>query len=239
MRMLGSRTSLASFRWDLVYLLARLSADGRSEVKALATRAQAMRSELAAQRALHEQAEDDVVLASALVDEKDERRDVVVKELGGVARTTDKGTYGILFPKLNPSHTARLPIDEESDQIARILGELEKLDAANPLRTAYLADLTDAEAALKTASQQSDKAVTALALQRSQTDRLKLSMDKGRLEIHGKLEAIVRDKAVADSFFRPTVSSPDEAAKKEPALVTAKAPASVAAPAPGPAPTPA
>lgn len=215
MRMLGSKASLAAFRWDLVYLLARLMADKRDEVKALAPKVQGLRDALAAQRATHEGAEDAVVIASALVDKEDENRDDVVKQLGGVARVTDKGAYAVLFPKLNPSATARLPLDEESAEIARIVGQLGAMAPEHPLRAAYLTTLTDAETGLKAADQQSDTAVTALALQRSQTERLKLSLDKGRLEVHGTLVTILKDKAVVEAFFRPTASAPDEAEKKE------------------------
>jgi hypothetical protein len=208
MRMLGVKSPLATFRWDLVYLYARLMADDRDAIKALAPLAQALRDQLSAQRAAFEGAEDAVVIASALVDKQDERRDAVVLALGGVARATDKDAYGLLFPKLNPSKTARLSIDDESSEIARILGELGSMADDHPLRQAYAAPLTSSEAELKAADEAADAAATALALQRSQTARAKLSIDKGRLEIHGKLLVILKDKALADAFFRPTSSAP-------------------------------
>jgi hypothetical protein len=211
MRMLGVKASLATFRWDLVYLLARLTADDRAEVVALAPAVQAMRDELAAQRAAQEGAEDAMILASALVGKHDERRDSIVKILGGVARATDKGAYAVLFPKISPSATARLPIDEESAEIARILGELGKAPDDSPLRAAYLGPLTQAEADLKAADQQADGAATALALERSQTARTKLAIDKGRLEIHGKLVVLLKDKDAVEAFFRPTSRAPGEA----------------------------
>ena len=220
MRMLGVKASLSGFRWDLVYLIARLMADERAEVKALVPLAQALRADLAAQRDALEAAEDAVIITSALVDRGDARRDEVLVQLGGVARATDKVAYGVLFPKTNPSHTARLSIDAESVEIARILGELGAMPAEHPLRAAYLTELTEAEVALKAADQQSDAAVLALSLQRSQIDRLKAGIDKGRLEIHGKLISLIKSKAEVESFFRPTTTSPGEEEKpKDPAPV--------------------
>lgn len=211
MRMLGVKASLATFRWDLVYLIARLTADDRAEVIALAPLAQAMRDQLAAQRVAQEGAEDAQILASALLGKRDERRDEIVKILGGVARATDKGAYAVLFPNVNPSATARLPIDEESAEIARILGELGTMPDESPLRAAYLVPLTHAETDLKVADLQADAAATALALERSQTARTKLAIDKGRLEVHGKLVVLLKDKAAVEAFFRPTTRTPGEA----------------------------
>ncbi len=217
MRMLGTKTSLQSFRWDLIYLQAQLLADDRPGVSALATPIQASLAGLTAQRTALEAAEDQVIAASALLGKRDRRRDVVVIEAGGVARATDKDIYKTLFPKYNPSATAKLGIDAESAELSRILGELAKLPVDHPLRAAYEAALGATEAAVKAASAQSNAAGTALALQRSEIERTKLEVDKKRLETHGQLLVLLKDKDEADSFFRPTTAAPDEAATPDPA----------------------
>lgn len=182
MRMLGHKASLQTFRWDLVDLAAQLVSDKRAGVSALAAPIQGLLTQLGTERGALEQAEDAVIVASAILAKSDRHRDEVLIEAGGVARASNKDVYQTLFPNRNPSATARLPITEESAEIKRILGEMGKLAADHALRTAYEAELTGAEAAVKAASEQSDEALTALALQRSQLDRFKLELDKARLE---------------------------------------------------------
>jgi len=213
--MLGYRTSVSAFRWDLVYLLAQLTTDTRPGVAALGAPIQALLVTLKAERGAFEDAEDATVVATALLQKKDRHRDAVLTEAGGVARASDKVVYGILFPQLSPSATARLGIAEESAQIARILGELAKLPDDHPLRTEYQSELVAAEAAVKAAGDQSGEAATALALQRSQLDRFKLECDQGRLTAHGQLVTLLKSKAEADTFFRPNTTSPAEEGKEE------------------------
>jgi len=208
--MLGYKTSVSAFRWDLVYLLAQLTSDTRPGVAALGAPIQLLMATLQAERGAFEAAEDAAVVATALLQKKDRHRDEVLIEAGGVARASDKAVYGILFPQLNPSLTARLSLADESAQIARILGELAKLPADHPLRTEYQAELVAAEAAVKAADDQSDQAATALALQRSQLDRFKLECDQGRLVAHGQLVTLLKSKSEADAFFRPNTSAPAE-----------------------------
>jgi hypothetical protein len=215
MRLLGSKTALATFRWDLIYLLAQLVSDDRPGVADLAPPVQAMLTHVDSERAAYEQAEDAVVVAGALLDKKDRRRDNLLIAAGGVARATDAGVYKRLFPKLNPSLTARLGIDAESAEIARILGEFSRLPPDSLLVLTYEQDLTATEALVKTASTQSDEAVTAFALQRSQLDRFKLDIDRQRLATHGSLLVLLKSKAEADAFFRPVSTAPGEPPAKD------------------------
>ena len=216
MRLLGTKTSLAAFRWDLIYLSAQLVSDERPGVSELAPPVQALLTQADAERAAYEQAEDAVIVAGALVDKKDSRRDKVLIAAGGVARASDPEVYTRLFPRLNPSGTARLGVAAESTQIGRILGELAKLPADSALRLSYEKPLTDAEALLKTASKQSDQAATSFALQRSQLERFKLELDQQRLVTHGRLLVLLKSKAEADAFFRPTTTPPGEPVTKNP-----------------------
>ncbi len=228
MRMLGINATLPTFRWDLIYLVAELLADTRPGVSALAAPVQASLTKLASERAGLEDAEDQAVVASALLHKRDKRRDDVLIEAGGVARASSKAVYDTLFPSKNPSATARLSIEDESTEMSRILGELAKLPQGHPIRSAYEQSLIDAEAAVKTASAQTDTAATALALQRSQIGRLKLEMDELRLTTHSQIVTLLKSKEEADSFFRPTTSAP----------TGAKSPGEPAAPPEAPAPPP-
>jgi hypothetical protein len=223
MRMLGMKASWHVHRWDLVYLIAELLGDERPDVKALATPVQTCLGKLVAGRAALEQAEDMVIVASALVNKRDKRRDKLLIQTGALSRVSDKAVYATLFPKHNPSATGRLKIDAESAEISRILGELAKLPADHLVRVTYEKGLGDAEKALREAAGQSDDAVTALALQRSEMGRLKLEVDQQRLKTHGQLLTLLTDKAEADSFYRPTTSSPGEDESSEPEAVDAPA----------------
>lgn len=215
MRLLGTKTNLATFRWDLIYLIAQLASDDRPGVSDLAPAVQAVLAKVDTERAAYEQAEDAVIVAGALLDKKDQRRDKVLIAAGGVARATDADIYKTLFPKLNPSLTARLTIDAESTEVGRILGELAKLPADNILRTTYEKVLADAEALVRKAGDESDQATTAFALQRSQLDRFKLTLDQQRLMTHGSLLILLKSKSDADAFFRPTNTPPGEPAAKD------------------------
>lgn len=214
MRVFGGKASLQTFRWDFVYLAAQTLADKRPDVLALAASIQAKLVEINAERDALEQAENQEIFASALVNKRDRARDEVVLATGGVARTQDKGLYQTLFTKLSPSATAKLGVDAESKEIARILGELGKLPPDHPIRVTYEGALSTAESELKTALEESDTAETGLALQRSHAFRFKLDLDKFRVELHGKLVALLKDKEEANSFFRPTTLSPDADADK-------------------------
>lgn len=216
MRMLGLDASVSTFRWDIIYLLAQLTSDTRPGVAALAPPIQALLDQLSVERAAFEAAEDAMIIATALLNKNDKHRDSVLIEAGGVARAADKAVYKVLFGKLNPSHTARLAIDEESVEVARILGELDKLAEDHPIRAAYRAELLEAEAAVKAAGGQADEAATALALARSRLDRFKLECDTQRLVVHGQLVALLKDKAEADAFFRPGTGAPTGKKKKDP-----------------------
>lgn len=213
--MLGTKAPIAAFRWDLVYLLAQLGADERPGVSALAGPIQALRARLDDERAAFEQAEDVAIVASALLRKNDKRRDGMLVEAGGVARAIDKEVYAALFPRLTPTATGRLGIAAESAEVKRILGEMARLAPEHPVREAYEQDLAAVEAAVVAAGGQSNEAVTALALQRSQLQRFKLELDQGRLETHGRLLALLKDKSEADALFRPTTAAPDEESKAD------------------------
>ncbi|MFO0587285.1 MAG: hypothetical protein U0441_07095 [Polyangiaceae bacterium] len=214
MRVFGGKASIETFRWDFVYLAAQTLSDKRQDVLALAPSIQAKLGEIKTERDALEAAEDQEIFATALLNKRDRARDEVLVVAGGVTRNQDKALYQTLFGKLSPSETAKLGLDAESKEVARILGEIGKLPANHPIRVTYEADITSSEAELKTAKTGSDAADTALALQRSQMFRFKLDLDKFRVELHGKLLALLKDKEEANSFFRPTKLSPEETADK-------------------------
>lgn len=215
MRTLGFKATLATFRWDLVYLGAQLVADKRPGVAELAVPIQAGIAELAEERAQLEAAEDQVIVGAALLNKADKDRDDVLLKAGGVARATDKQVYAMLFPKKSPSATARLPIDEESLEIARILAEMAKLPIEHPIRATYEQELTEAEAGVKAITPQTDAAATSLALRRSSRDRLKVKLDQLRLATYAKLVVLLKEKAEAEAFFRPTASAPGAVEQEE------------------------
>ncbi len=214
MRLLGNTSSLPTFRWDLIYLLAQLLSDDRPGVNDLAALIQKRLDELAIRRAKQEAAEDWAITAGALVVKKDRRRDGVLVEAGGVTRASYKQVYETLFPKYSPSETARLGVDAESAEVKRILGEIGKLPDKHPIRLAYEEELSKAETAVAKAVHVDGDATTALALERSETLRFKMALDEDRLTTHGQLVVLLKSKAEADAFFRPTKSAPGEEESK-------------------------
>ncbi len=122
-----------------------------------------------------------------------------------------RATYKRLFPKYSPSQTAKLAMDEEPEEVQRILGEIGTLEATHSLRVQYATKLSQAQADVDAARAQLAAAEVALKLERSQMQRCKVDLDKLRLETHGKLLALLTDKSEADSFYRPTTRAPEEA----------------------------
>jgi len=212
MKLLGIASKLAAFRWDLLYLFSQLESDERADVATLAAPVEVAMQTLESRQIAYDEAHKAVIVATALVAKRDKVRDRLILELGGVARATGRETYTQLFPKYNPSQTTKLGMDLESDEVTRILGELGTLAATHPLRSKYEMSLSDTQADFSAARAQLDAAEVALKLERSQMQRCKVDLDKLRLETHGKLLALLADKAEADAFYRPTLRAPDEAA---------------------------
>lgn len=210
MRSFGANRSLGTFRWDLLYLFSQLSTDERPGIADLATPIEAGMNDLETRRVALDHAHAAAIKAAALVAKRDKKRDRLILELGGITRATGRNTYKQLFPKLNPSETAKLGIDAESAEVTRILGEMKTLDPAHPLRKGYETTLADAQADLSQAKTMADDADIALKLERSQVHRCKVDLDKLRVETHGKLVALLADKNEADAFFRPAAHASDE-----------------------------
>jgi hypothetical protein len=210
MRVLGPDTALWVFRWDLIYLAGELAADKRQQVAALAPPVQAAVGELRVRRGDLEEKEDAEILALAILHRRDRTRDGIVIELGGVARATDKVVNATLFDGRSPAGVARLGYDAETREIERISGELTKLDDQHPLKLTYLPKLDDAQGDFVKAKASSDASALDVTLARSEMTRFKLSLDHLRLATHGQLVALLKDKAEADSFFRPSAAVPGE-----------------------------
>ncbi|UJR85076.1 hypothetical protein [Sandaracinus amylolyticus] len=187
MRMLGSSSSLATFRYDLVFLHASLLADDRPAVNALAPRVAAKLAELRSERDAFELAEDAAVVLRARKARRDAVLDKQVIGFGGHVRAIDPTLYAVFFKSLSPSRVAKLGLDDEIEQVRRIVGELARLPADHPERAAYETSLRGALDALVTAKAASDEADTALALARSRVEQFKLELDRTRVELHGQL----------------------------------------------------
>ncbi|AKF11432.1 hypothetical protein [Sandaracinus amylolyticus] len=208
MRMLGSSSSLATFRYDLVFLHASLLADDRPAVNALAPRVAAKLAELRAERDAFELAEDAAVVLRARKARRDAVLDKQVIGFGGHVRAIDPTLYAVFFKSLSPSRVAKLGLDDELEQVRRIVGELARLPADHAERAAYETSLRGALDALVTAKAASNEADTALALARSRVEQFKLELDRTRVELHGQLVTLSRSKGEADDFFRPTATAP-------------------------------
>lgn len=216
MKMLGTKSPLPVFRWDLLYLFSNVSSDERPEIQALGPPVEAGLAEIRSEREAHEAAEDTAIIMAARRGKRDASLDSLLIRFGGVARVSDKGLYGAAFDRYNPSETARLALNDEVKEVDRILGELRALPADNPLRMEYEPALDAAHSAVKAAIGAADQADTALALSRSRVERFKVKLDQLRLETHGRLLAILKSKAAAEAFFRSTTKAPGAENDQEP-----------------------
>ncbi|MDI3286907.1 hypothetical protein [Polyangium sp. 15x6] len=214
MRLLGSKSPLSTFRWDLIYLYAGLNAEEeRPEVRDLAPAVLDVLQQLQTERAAFEEAENLLVVALALRARRDRKVDKKTLELGGVARATDKEVYALLFPNANPSQVTKMALDRQLKENKRIADELGALPDGHPLRAQYEVGLKEDIDALEKADAAVDTAEVSLSLARSKLRQLKLHIDKRRLDVHAKLLQILGDKKAADSFFRPSTTAPGEAAE--------------------------
>lgn len=216
MRMLGTRSALPVFRWDLIHLFSNLSTDERPEIQALAPAIEAGIAELRSERDTHETIEDVAIVATARRGKRDGSLDELLVRFGGIARVSEKDLYAAAFKRYNPTETGRLALDEELKEVDRIVGEVRSLPAAHSIRVDYEPALVAAQTAVRDAITAANEADTALALSRSRVARFKLKLDELRLETHGRLLTILKSKAAADSFFRGTAKAPGAEADQEP-----------------------
>lgn len=212
MRFLGPKSTLATFRWDLIYLFASLNAEEENlEIKSLAPLVLDLFHHLQTERAAFEEAENMLVVAFALRSRRDRKVDAKTLAIGGVARATDKAVYGRLFPTANPTQVTKMALDRQLQENKRIAKELGDLPVDHPLRAQYAVGLDEDIAALEKADETVDEAEVSLALARSKVRQMKLHIDKQRLDVHAKLLQLLGDKKAADSFFRPSATTPGEA----------------------------
>jgi len=101
-----------------------------------------------------------------------------------------------------------MALEEEVVETDRILAELAEEPAEHPIRKEYEPAITGALDAVRTSMKSAQDADTALVLARSRLERFKLKVDKARLETHGKLVVLLKDRKEADAFFRSTSSAP-------------------------------
>lgn len=215
MKLLGTSATVATIRYDLVYLHASLLSDDDPAVQALAVPIDQRVTALRDERDVYERAEDAVVVLAARRSKRDTALDTCVVTFGGVARAMNKGLYRTFFPTLSPSQTARQKLSREVSEVKRILGELARLPATHALRVSYEAQMRALVEALEAAMRQSEEVDVALALARSRLDQFKLRVDELRVETHGRLLVILKDKDAADVYFRPTTRSPEDAEAEE------------------------
>jgi hypothetical protein len=225
MRLIGPKGAVASFRWDIIYLVASLLADDRAAVKALAIPVEAILEEIRQERDTFEKAEDHVVVTAAKRDRKDEAIGRRVVALGGVARSMDKNLYARLFPSQTPSDIAKLGLEKQVLEHDRLIGELALEPADHPVRVAYEASLISDLNDLRESIKASDNADVALKLARSRLRMFKMKMDTLRVETHGKLQALLGSRKEADTFFRPVWNAPGEKEEEAEGEAGAAAPA--------------
>lgn len=213
MRLLGPKSSLPVFRWDLIYLYAGLNADERAAIKDLAPSVLALVNLVQGERDTVEEAENLLVVAYALRTRGDKRVDATTLAIGGVARAVHKPVYAILFPTSNPTEVTKMALDKQLQENKRIAKELGALPADHELRVQYHVGFVTDIAALEKADDDVEAAELSLAFARSKARQLKLQIDKDRLSIYAKLIQILGDKKAADAFFRPSTTTPggDEA----------------------------
>jgi hypothetical protein len=215
MKQLGTDASLTAIRLDLVFLHASLLADEKADVQALATPIGTLLEQLRAERDVFERAQDAAVVTSARQGRRDSSLDRLVVTFGGVTRALSPKLYDVFFGALSPSGVARAKTSREIAEVQRILGELARLEPADPLRT-YESPLRAALASLQAADTASEQTDTALSLARSRLVQFKLRVDRVRVETHGKLLVLHGDKSLAEEYFRKSTRAPEDEDDAEP-----------------------
>jgi hypothetical protein len=228
MKLLGVEATAATIRKDMVYLHARLVADERAGVQALAPEVAAQIMALREERELFERAEEASTVALAARDLKDFSLGRRVIQFGGEARVSEPALYSRCFARRSPSKTAQLKPSDELLAVGRILKELGALPEEHPLRAAHFAAISAGHEALRLAVTASHDVQFDLSLARTKLAQFKLDCDRVRQVIHGRLQAFFGSVAQADEFFYSYRSAATEEEEEPEEVDAAEASAEVA-----------
>jgi hypothetical protein len=123
----------------------------------------------------------------------EERRFALAAELRGVDKE--------LFP-IPPNEILRAPLDRELQLVSDQLAKLAAMPADDALRTVWEPVLRAAHGAVVAAKASKGSEQSDLAVIRTRIASKKAAFDAFRVELHGKILQIVKDKSRADAFFR-------------------------------------
>lgn len=218
MRSIGPNRSLRHHEQELLFVAAKCLSYNDEKVQALGRELLAQRVKLKESRNTLELAEDDEVLANAMVQAKDRYRDRSLIQLGSLMDAIHPGERSMVF-RMAPSAIANLGYDAETVEIDKLLVKLRQYDKTDPVRLAYEEKLVDQNEEFTKAREKQSEAALNLAEERAMVLRVKMANDRFREVQFGKLLGVV-DKATAEFLFqlrsRPTSKGSNEETPETP-----------------------
>lgn len=216
MRSIGPNRSLRHHEQEMLFVAAKCLSYNEEKVQAIGNALLAQRVKLKEARNTLELAEDDEVLANAMVQAKDRYRDRSLVQLGALMDAIHPGERDMIF-RMTPSAIANLGYDAETVEIDKLLVKLRQYDKADPVRLAYEEKLVDQNEEFTKAREKQSEAALKLAEERAMVLRVKMANDRFREVEFGKLLGAV-DKATAEFLFqlrtKPSSKGNDEETTK-------------------------
>lgn len=218
MRELGLGLSLSSFRDDLVYTEAALSAHPRT--KSLAEPVLRAIGEIEGAESKEREVVRRLTRERARVSVADTELDARVTTfannlLGTVNQDRTSTLYKKFFPKEPPSVVVRLSFAEERMAVVNMVGEIGKLPPNHPLAV-HRQPLSEANEALGEALEERRQAVATVTSFNVDEEETKERVNRLRVGVFAEIQRIGaeegRDRKWADSFFRarPSRAKADE-----------------------------
>ena len=205
MQMLGTRASLRRHEQDILYTSALCGAHKHDEIIIIGTECLGQHKLIKSIRAQYEEAEDHLVITSALAYARDVDREKTLVLMGKFADSLDAGDRSKLF-RVQPSDIARLGQQAKDDEIQQTLMRLQHYAKDHPLRMAYEPRILEDHKAFKLAQEADNAAEMTLSSIRFKITKAKLDNDDFRTKQFGKLITLT-SKSEANTFFRSWRSS--------------------------------
>ena len=218
MRAIGPNSSLRKHEQEMLFTGAKCKAHQKAEVQAIGELLLAQRKKMKTMRDELEDAEDDLVIANAMVSAKDYVRDRSLISTGAMIDAIHPGSRDKLFSKA-PSVLAKLGYDKESDAIDQVLVKLKTFPENDPVRMVYEKLLAQQNQAFRKARSEQQEANLELTRIRTVVLRVKMDNDRFREQQFGALLAHV-SKVEAEALFSLRTKSTKAKAASEQATET-------------------
>jgi hypothetical protein len=210
MQVLGARASLRRHEQDILYTSSLCGAHKNDDIIIIGKELLVQHKLIKGLRADYEEAEDHLVITSAIAYARDVDREKTLVLMGKFADSLGAGDRSKLF-RVQPSDIARLGQQAKEDEIQQTLMRLQHYPQDHPLRTAYEPRILEEQKAFKLAKDTDNTAELHLSSIRFKILNAKTENDAFRIKQYGRLITLT-SKGEANTFFRSWRSSsgPDD-----------------------------